>query len=159
MIMNWATFNWWNIFLFHCISFLISVSFIYFLKWVKSFAIFWYMFFCSKYITRPNQLKLPTMISSIMVIGVLTQYALLHSTSGLKDSQMNLQYCPIWEHFLYKLERGHNAVEATKTVCAKGESTVDLSTVTRWLKEFHSGCKNIGDQSKSSQTKIVDLKL
>ena len=50
---------------------------------------------------------------------------------------------------IFKLELGHNAVEAAKNICCvKGEGTVDHITVTSWLKKFHSGCKNFDDQAK-----------
>ena len=47
-----------------------------------------------------------------------------------------------------------NSVEATKNIChAKNESTV-----TRWLKKFHLGCKNLNDQANSGKTKNMDSK-
>ena len=46
---------------------------------------------------------------------------------------MNVQPSLIWEQMLYEFELGHNvAMEATKNIYyAKGEDTVDQSTVTR----------------------------
>ena len=52
----------------------------------------------------------------------------------------------IYELMLYELEQGHNAAEATKSICCKKvKDAVDLSTVTRWFKIFRSGYKNPGD--------------
>ena len=60
----------------------------------------------------------------------------------------------IEELMLYESELGNNAAEATKTICcAKGEGAVDDSTVTRWLKKFCSGCKNLDDQTRSGRPK------
>ena len=47
----------------------------------------------------------------------------------------------------FDIELGHNAIEATKNVCfVKGKGTVDPSTVTRWVKKFPLGCKNLNEQ-------------
>ena len=67
---------------------------------------------------------------SIMVVGVLTCYALLHSMCNLKAAQMNVQCSLIQELMLYELKRGHNAIEANKNICcAKGENTVIHSII------------------------------
>ena len=72
---------------------------------------------------------------------------------------MNVQYSLIWELMLYEFEQGHNSVEATKTICCvKGEDTVDPSSVTRWFKIFHSGCKKFDDQARSGSPKTRDSK-
>ena len=53
---------------------------------------------------------------------------------------MNMQGSVIKELLLNKFELGHNMKEATKKIShAKGEGTVNHSTVTRWFKKFHSG--------------------
>ena len=40
------------------------------------------------------------------------------------------------------------------TICyVNGKGTVDLSTVIRWFKKFHSGCKNNNDQTRSGKPK------
>ena len=53
---------------------------------------------------------------------------------------------------IYEFGLGRNAMETTKNIwCAKDEGTVDHSTVTRWFKKFHSGCKNLNN--------LVDQKL
>ena len=44
---------------------------------------------------------------------------------------------------MFKL--GHNAMEATKTFCVKGEGAVDNITVTRLFKKLCLGCKNLND--------------
>ena len=33
--------------------------------------------------------------------------------------------------------------------CVKGEGAVDHSTVTKWLKKFHTGCKKFDNQARS----------
>ena len=49
---------------------------------------------------------------------------------------------------LDEFELGDKDVEVTKYICCmKGEGAVDHSKVTKWLKKFHSGCKNLDDQS------------
>ena len=56
-----------------------------------------------------------------------------------------------------QLQTGYNTTEATKNICyAKGESSVDYSAVSRWLKKFHLGCKNLDEQAKSGRPKTVD---
>ena len=47
------------------------------------------------------------------------------------------------------------AVEATKSY-AKGEDTVDHGRVTRWLKKFHSGYKNLDTLVRSDRPKTMD---
>ena len=121
------------------------------LGWGKSFAIFWHMLVYDMYITWLKQFKLwkvPTVVGSIVVVGVLTHCALLHSMCDLKFTQMNMQHSLIWELMLYKYKLSHNTMEATKNICcAKGEEVVDHSTVTRWWNKFCSGCKNCNDQA------------
>ena len=47
--------------------------------------------------------------------------------------------------------------ERNKNTCyEKDEGSVDHSTVTRWFKKFHSGCKNLDDQARSDRPKIMD---
>ena len=68
-----------------------------------------------------------TMVDSIMVVGVSTHYAMLHSICNLRAAQ---QHILIWELGLYKFKLGHNAMEETKnSYCVKDES--DHSTVTK----------------------------
>ena len=55
------------------------------------------------------------------------------------------------------LPSSNMAVEATKNICcAKGEDTVDYRTVIKWVKKFHSCCKNLENQTRSSRPKTVD---
>ena len=50
-------------------------------------------------------------------------------------------------------------MEATKnTYCVKGEGIVELSTLTRWFKKFHSCWKNLKHQAKSGKPKSVASK-
>ena len=52
---------------------------------------------------------------------------------------------------------GYNAADATKNLCcAKGEGSVDHSTITKWIKKFHLGCKKLDDQTRSSWPKTID---
>ena len=74
-----------------------------------------------------------TVIGSVMVIGVVTCYALLHSICNLKSTQRNIQCSQILELMLYKFELGHNFMEATKNICCIKS---DHSTVKRWIKKF-----------------------
>ena len=66
------------------------------------------------------------MVGSILVISAMT-HALLHFVCDLKAAQMKMQHCLIRE--LNKFN--HNAGEAIKNSCVKGEGAVDHSTVTR----------------------------
>ena len=70
---------------------------------------------------------------------------------------MNMQYCVSWELILYNFKHDHNAVEETKnTDCMQGEGAVDHSTITRWLKKFHSGYDNPDNQATPGRSKIID---
>ena len=96
------------------------------------------------------------MVGSIVVVGVLTR-VLLHPVYVLKATQINVQYCRIHKHMLYKSEVYHNAMEARKDICCvKGEWAIDHSTVTRWLKKIRSGCKYFDDQARSSRPTSKD---
>ena len=84
------------------------------------------------------------MVGSIELLRVQTRCTLLHSMCDLKATQMNVQGSLIRKLIYYKFEVGHNTVGAIKSIYfAKGEGTVDHSTVTRWMKKFHSDCKNL----------------
>ena len=75
--------------------------------------------------------KVPGVVGSIMVVGVLTSCALLYCVCDLKAAQMNMDCCLIWKLMLYKFKLDHNTAEATKNICyAKGQSVVDHGTVT-----------------------------
>ena len=55
----------------------------------------------------------------------------------LKVAQINVQDSIILELMLNKFKLGHNAAKVANNICcAKSESVVDHSTVTRWLKNF-----------------------
>ena len=98
----------------------------------------------------------PAVVGSIMVVGVLPCCALFHSVCNFKGAQMNMQCSLIHELMLDKFKVGHNAKEATKTICCeKDESTVDHCIVTRWLKKVHPVCKNLDDQPRSGRPKTV----
>ena len=87
-----------------------------------------------------------------MVAGALTHYALLHSVSDLKATQINVYYSLILELMLNKFELGYNTTEATKKICVKGEGAIDFSRATRWFKKICSGCKNL-NQERSGRPK------
>ena len=77
----------------------------------------------------------------------------------LKAAQMNKQHSLIRELTVYKFKLSHNTAETSKTICcAKGEDAVDHSPVTRWLKKFCYGCKNLNNQSRSDRCKSMDFK-
>ena len=91
-----------------------------------------------------KQLNISTWVDSIVVVCALTHCALFISMCNLKAIQMNVQWSLIQEFMLYKFTLGHNVVEVSKNICCvKAEGVVDHSTVTWWLKKFHSGCKNV----------------
>ena len=76
--------------------------------------------------------EVPIVVRSILIVGVLTFHALLHSTCDLKAAQMNMQCDLIWESMLFKFKLGHDAMEASKSICyVQSEDTVDHSTVIR----------------------------
>ena len=106
---------------------------------IKSFVIFVYMLV----ITWMKYFKVPTVVGSIVVDGVLTGCTLLHSVCNLKASQMNVLHSLIQEIILYEFKLGHNAAEATKNICCvtKGEGADDYSKIKRL-----SGCKKLKDQ-------------
>ena len=95
----------------------------------------------------------------MVVVNMLTCCALFHSVCHLKATQINAQCSLILELMLYDFKLGHNNVEATKNICfAKGEDTVNHSTITRLFKTFHLGCKNLDNQARSGspKTKTVE---
>ena len=71
-----------------------------------------------------------------------------------RTNERAMQHSLIREVMLHKFELGHNAAEATKNICcAKVAGPVNHSTITRWFKKFHSGCKNLDDQTKLGRLK------
>ena len=78
---------------------------------------------------------------------------------NLKAAPMNMQHSLIWILMLYEFDLGCNSAEVTKRICdAKGEGAIDLSTVTRWFKKFHSDCKNFDNQTRSGMLTSLDSK-
>ena len=65
---------------------------------------------------------------------------------------MNVQHSLIQEFLLCEFKLGHNAAEATKNVCAKGENAVDYCTVTRRL-----DYRNNDHQTKSDSETILQV--
>ena len=65
------------------------------------------------------------MFGSIVVVGVLTRYAVLHSAWDLKAVRMNVHHSLIQELMFYEFGLNHNAMEATKnTFYAKNEGAL-----------------------------------
>ena len=92
-----------------------------------------------------------------LVVVALTHCALLHFVCDVEAAQMNDQHSLIWKIVLYNFELGYNAAEVTKDICfAKNEGKVDRSTVTRWFKKFHLGCKNLDNQAQLGRPKTID---
>ena len=86
--------------------------------------------------TSSNYGKVPAVLGSIVVIGMLICFALLHFMCDLKAVQINMQYSLIQEYVciqrLYEFELVHNAMEATKNICyVKDKGTVDHSKITK----------------------------
>ena len=68
--------------------------------------------------------------------------------------RMNMQHNLIQKLMLYESELGQNAVEQPKTFFVqKGEVTDDHNTLTRWLKKFPFGRKNLKSQARSDRPK------
>ena len=92
------------------------------------------------------------MVSSIVVAGVLTCCALLHSMCNLKAAQLNVP-CRLGNLGFMS----SNIMITTKNICCtKGVGTVDHSSVSRYLKKFCLCCKNFDDQARSGRFKTVD---
>ena len=70
------------------------------------------------------------MSGSIIVIGMLIHYTLLHSVCDLKVAQMNVQCSLIWELMFCQFEQGQNTIEVTKNICC-AKIEVNPSTVTK----------------------------
>ena len=64
----------------------------------------WFLFVCS------------IVVCSIVEIGALTRYALLHSVYVLKAAQMTVPRSLIRKLRLYEFKLGHNVAEATKNI-------------------------------------------
>ena len=72
----------------------------------------------------------------MLVAGVLTCCALLHSEYDLEIAQMNVQRNLIQVFIRYEFELGDNESKSTKNIgCAKGEGAVDHSN---WMVEHNS---------------------
>ena len=61
---------------------------------------------------------------------------------------------------LYEFKLYPNAMEGSKNICyAKGESTVNHSTVTRLFKKVLWCCKNLDNQERSGRAKSEDIEI
>ena len=68
----------------------------------------------------------------------------------VKHTYMNVQFSLIQKLMLYEFKQGHNALEAMKNIHqAKGEVTINHSSVGWLSKKFCSGCTNLNDQARS----------
>ena len=72
--------------------------------------------------------KVPAMVSSTVVFGVLTLCTLFHSVCDLKAAEMNVQRCLIRELMLYEFKLSCYAAEATK-ISVMGKVKAQLVTV------------------------------
>ena len=94
-----------------------------------------------------------------MLVGGLT-CALLHFQCDLKAAKINVQFSLIWEIMLSKFELIHNVTEVSKNISQKVKGRlVDHSTVTRWIKKFCLGFKNLENQARSGRPKNLDSKF
>ena len=72
---------------------------------------------------------------------------------------MNMQHGLIQEFMFYKFELGHIFMETIKNICgAKGENTVDHSTVIRWFKKFYSDCKKLNSTKTMNSRAILQAR-
>ena len=72
--------------------------------------------------------KVPAVVNNIVVVGALTRCTLPHSVCGLKTAQIKVQRRLFPKLWLYELELGHIAEEATKNICfAESEGVLDNS--------------------------------
>ena len=70
---------------------------------------------------------------------------------------MNMQCSVIWKLMIYNFEVSHHTVESTKTIFyAKVEGAVDHCTVTRRLRKFYLGLKNLNSHARSCAPGSVD---
>ena len=68
-------------------------------------------------------------VSSIVVVGALTRYAILHSAYDLKAAQKNVKRSLIWQLTLYELELAHNAAEKKTKIFVTRKLKPQLITV------------------------------
>ena len=91
-------------------------------------------------------------VDSIVIVGVLICWALIHYVYDLKVVKTNVQRSLSRALMVYDVELGPYAVEATKNIfCVKGEEAVSLP-------EFRSSYKNLDDHVMSGRPKTVDSK-
>ena len=117
--------------------FIFNIFFVY-TKVSQSLTPFWFVLFCSAYITWPNQFKqwkVLAMVGSIVVVGALSRFSLLHSMRDLKVAQMNVQRCLIREFVLYELELESNTAEANKNIW-KVNTLIAIDLIRIWLTWF-----------------------
>ena len=88
-------------------------------------------------------------VDCIVVVGVLTCCALFQSVWDFKVTQMNMKQSNSGTYALWVQTELCYCGSNQKICCAKGKSTVNYSTVTRWFMKFHSGFKNLNDQAKN----------
>ena len=112
---------------------------------------------CLQLIYHVTKAVQTTVVGSIVVVGVLTHWALLHCVCDLKVTQMNVQLNLIWKLMIHKFELDHNAAEATKNISdIKSEEAVDHRIVSRWFKKCCLDSKNFGEQARSGRPIIID---
>ena len=95
----------------------------------------------------------PAEAANILHVSALI-LAVVHIMCDLEAEQMNLQHCLIQELRLHKFGLGNNVAEETLNFCcAKGESAVNHSIVTRVFKKCRLDCKILDDQAKPDKPK------
>ena len=119
------------------------------LGWVKSFATLCYVLVMSKAVESSS-----CGLGSIMVVGVLTCCALLHSLCDLKAAQMNMQCSVIQELMLWVwtglLCRGHNQKHF---LCKRWRHSNQI------VPKILLCWKNLDNQAMSGRLKNLDSKV
>ena len=113
---------------------------------------FWYELVCGKHITwskQFNQWNIPTVVGSIVVVGVLTHSALLHSVCDSKATQMKAQEIIL---ILYW------AITPWKQPKEFVVWKVKTKLITVYFKKFCSSYKNFNNRTRSGKPKTMDFK-
>ena len=116
------------------------------LKYVRSFAIFCYFVVrISLDRSSSSRSRNPSVLGSIMVVGALTCYSLLHSVSDQKASEVNEHTSLIRDLMICELSLRLNNAEAAKNICcaqfiivASNSTRVARTSTIKWfqVKQF-----------------------
>ena len=74
--------------------------------------------------------RVPDIVGSFMVIGVLIYCVFFHWVCDLKATQMTVTLRLIQENMLYKLKLDHNAEDNKNSCCVKSEGTIGSNRIT-----------------------------